>query len=98
MESSLLLILFLYYFLHVNTCVKKKKNFIHLSLQAWVSHCVKRGDTGEILCISPYSVQMWEYTDQNNSENGHFSRSKYLEGLFFHFRIFTQILPVLNLS
>ena len=25
--------------------------------------------------ISPYSVQMQEYTDQNNSEYGHFSRS-----------------------
>ena len=68
MESSPLLILLLCYFLHVNICIKKKKNFIHLSLQVWVSHCVKRGDTGEILRISPYSVQMLEYTAQNNSQ------------------------------
>ena len=27
-------------------------------------------------CISPYSFCMWEYTDQNNSEYGHFSRSE----------------------
>ena len=29
----------------------------------------------EIVCISPYSVRMWENTDQNNSEYGHFLRS-----------------------
>ena len=29
---------------------------------------------GEILRISPYSIQMQENTDQNNSEYGHFSR------------------------
>ena len=97
MESSPLLILLLCYFLHDNICVKKK-NFIHLSLQAWVSHCVKRGDTGEILRIYPYSVQMLEYTAQNNSQYGHFSSSEYLQGLFFHFRIFSQYLPILNLS
>ena len=28
--------------------------------------------------ISPYSVGMWENTDQKNSEYGHFSRSDYL--------------------
>ena len=27
---------------------------------------------GEIYSISPYSVQMWEYADQNNSEYGKF--------------------------
>ena len=27
---------------------------------------------GEILPISPYSVQMWENADQNNYEYGHF--------------------------
>ena len=31
---------------------------------------------GEILRISPYSVRMRENADQNNSENGHFSRSE----------------------
>ena len=30
---------------------------------------------GEIRSISPYSVQMRENVDQNNSEYGHFSRS-----------------------
>ena len=30
---------------------------------------------GEILRISPYSVQMRENADQNNTEYGHFSRS-----------------------
>ena len=29
----------------------------------------------EIGSISPYSVQIWENADQNNSEYGHFSRS-----------------------
>ena len=29
----------------------------------------------EIQSISPYSVQIWENADQNNSEYGHFSRS-----------------------
>ena len=29
----------------------------------------------EILCISPYSVRMREYTDENNSEYGDFLRS-----------------------
>ena len=52
MESSPLLILLLCYFLHDNICVKKK-NFIHLSLQAWVSHCVKRGDTPYLSLFSP---------------------------------------------
>ena len=32
----------------------------------------------EIQSISLYSIQMWENTDQNNSEHGHFSRRKKL--------------------
>ena len=28
----------------------------------------------EILCISPYSLQMWESMDQENTEYGNFSR------------------------
>ena len=32
-----------------------------------------RIESGEILCISPYSVRMRENTDQNNSEYRHFS-------------------------
>ena len=38
-------------------------------------HCVKSVLIGVILSISPYSVQMRENTDQNNSEYGHFLRS-----------------------
>ena len=34
-----------------------------------------RTEYGEILPISPYLVQKWEYTDHNNSEYGHFLRS-----------------------
>ena len=30
---------------------------------------------GQTLRFSPYSFQMWENTDKNNSEYGHFSRS-----------------------
>ena len=29
----------------------------------------------DLLCKSPYSVQMWKNTDQKNSKYGHFSRS-----------------------
>ena len=32
-------------------------------------------ECGEIRIISPYSVRMWENTDQKNSEYGDFSRS-----------------------
>ena len=34
-----------------------------------------RTEYGEILRISPYTVQMRENTDQNNSGYGHFLRS-----------------------
>ena len=34
-----------------------------------------RTEYRETRSISPYSVRMWENTDQNNSEYGHFSRS-----------------------
>ena len=34
-----------------------------------------RTESGKILRISPYSVQMRENKDQKNSEYGHFSRS-----------------------
>ena len=37
-----------------------------------------RIEHGEILRFSPYSVQMRENTDQNNSEYGHFLRSECL--------------------
>ena len=35
-----------------------------------------RTEYGEVLRVSPYSVRMQRNTDQNNSENGHFSRSE----------------------
>ena len=34
-----------------------------------------RTEYGEILGISPYSVRLWGYTDQEISEYRHFSRS-----------------------
>ena len=37
-----------------------------------------RTEYGEIRSISPYSVQMRENKDQNNSEYGHFFRSDML--------------------
>ena len=41
---------------------------------------ILQNSDGEILHISPYSVQMRENTDQNNSEYGHFLHSySYLE-------------------
>ena len=39
-----------------------------------VFSCI-RTEYGETLQISPYSVQSWENTDQNNSEYEHFLRS-----------------------
>ena len=35
-----------------------------------------RTEYGEILRNSPYSVQLWENTDQKNSDCGHFSLSE----------------------
>ena len=37
-----------------------------------------RTEYGEIRTISPYSVQMWGNTDQNNSKYGYFSCSDIL--------------------
>ena len=34
-----------------------------------------RAEYGEMQSIYPYSVWMWENTDQNNSEYGHFLRT-----------------------
>ena len=45
-----------------------------------VFSCI-RTEYGEIRSLSPYSVQMWENTDQKNSEYGHFSRSVKLDTL-----------------
>ena len=41
----------------------------------WLVFSRIRTDYGEIRSISPYSVQMRENKDQNNSEYGHFKRS-----------------------
>ena len=41
----------------------------------WSAFSRIRTEYGDILLISPYSVQMWENANQNNSEYGHFSRS-----------------------
>ena len=43
-------------------------------------------ENGEILFISSYSVQMWENTEQKNSEYGQFSRMCILEDHFITFR------------
>ena len=45
-----------------------------------------RTEYGEILLISPYSVQMQENTDQKNSKYGHFLRSV----CFVASRVFTE--------
>ena len=42
-----------------------------------------RAGYGEILSISPYSVPMWENTNQNNFKYGHFLRSVYLKCIWF---------------
>ena len=41
----------------------------------WSAFSRIQTEHGEILRISPYSVQIQENADQNNSEYGHFSRS-----------------------
>ena len=44
-----------------------------------------------ILSISPYSVQMRETADQNNSEHGHFSRSAIWIKWHFHWYSYSSI-------
>ena len=48
----------------------------------WSAFSRIQTEHGEILRISPYSVQIQENADQNNSEYGHFSRSAILEEIF----------------
>ena len=57
--------------MYIDHCVKKYP----CSELFWSAFSRIRTEYGEILCISPYSVQMPENTDQNNSEYKHFSRS-----------------------
>ena len=47
--------------------------FFFLRLTAWMFHCVKSMRIGSY--SGPYSVQMLDNRDQNNSKYGHFSRS-----------------------
>ena len=60
---------------YVNVSLRKKcpysELFWSLFYHIWTEY-------GEIRSIFPYSVRIWENTDQNNSEYGHFSRSVYL--------------------
>ena len=50
-----------------------------------------RNEYGEILRVSPYSVQMRENKNQKNSKYGHFSSSEYFQtpytsGMKIHFQ------------
>ena len=49
----------------------------------WSSFSRIRTEYGEIRSISPHSVRMWQITDQNISEYGHFPRSIYDENKDF---------------
>ena len=50
------------------------QSFLIILVECRNTLCRIRTEQGEILRISPYSVQMRENVDQNNSEYGHFSR------------------------
>ena len=52
--------------------LRKKCPYSELS---WSVFSRIRNEYGQIIRISPYSVQIWENADQNNSRYGHFSRS-----------------------
>ena len=54
--------------------------YIHISAHKWLVFTLREKWPclffclwTEYLCISPYSVQMLENTNQKNSESGHFS-------------------------
>ena len=47
----------------------------------WSVYSRIRTEYGEIFRISPYSVRMWKYTDQENSEYGHLLCSVKLQTL-----------------
>ena len=51
-----------------------------------------RLNTKKIHSISPYSVQMWENTDQKNYEYGHFSRKMTILTLLWLLRLVTFVL------
>ena len=50
----------------------KLRNKCPYSELFWSAFSCIRIEYGEIRSISPYSVQMWEKADKNNSEYGHF--------------------------
>ena len=60
--------------------LREKRPYLELF---WSVFSRIRTEYGEILRISPYSVRMWDNTDQNNSEYGHFLRT----GLAIRFRL-----------
>ena len=51
------------------TTLRKKSPYSELF---WSLFSRIRTEYGQILRISPYLVRMWQKTDQNNSESGHF--------------------------
>ena len=57
----------------------------------WSAFCCIRIEHGEILRISPYSVQMRDNADQNNSEYGHFLCSVFCSELYERHLTKTQI-------
>ena len=62
----------------------------------WSAFSCVRTEYGEILCISPYSVQMLENTDQNNSEYGHFLHQ--VGGSIYQDFSLLQLPPTISLS
>ena len=59
-----------YTHLHPPYCVKS----VRIWELFWPVFSRIRTEYGEVLLISPYSVRMWENTDQNDSEYEHFLR------------------------
>ena len=62
------------------SCVQNNKvmrKSVCIPSQSGPHFCRIRTEYGEIGSISPYSVRIRENPDENNSENGHFSRSDY---------------------
>ena len=63
----------------------------------WSTFSRTRNEYGEIWSISPYSVQMRENSDQNNSEYGRFSRSeKHRKDKCFSLQMIRNLLWSLN--
>ena len=86
--------------------------FISTFLLSFWFHCMKsvrirsyfgrifciRTEYRKILSISPYTVQMRENTDQNNSEYGHFLCCECMLGLWTCFVLFRKVRISLNLA